>query len=80
MPEEEDPRPPACQSRRKILYPDEESAWADVPARTRRYHKPLRPYYCEDCDGWHLTSHPRDINGEPEWTLDDLVRKWNAKV
>lgn len=48
----------ACTS--KARYDTREDA--EEAARTSRFsgRKTLRVYRCDYCDGWHLTSHPRD--------------------
>lgn len=47
---------------RKRRYPSRVAAENSAEYLTF-FHEDRRlfPYHCELCDGWHLTSHPRDV-------------------
>ena len=41
----------------KLCFPTEKAAFGFLKFNEGEYEKELRPYYCECCCGWHLTSH-----------------------
>lgn len=48
---------PKCNSTGKVRFPSSEDAMSVVRAKTRNAkRKESRAYYCEFCDGFHLTS------------------------
>jgi hypothetical protein len=46
----------SCLSKRR--YPSEQKAWIARSRYARAYRSLQRPYYCEQCGGWHLSSRP----------------------
>jgi hypothetical protein len=45
---------------RKTRYKDEGSARVAARKLQRSATRHIYVYHCELCDGWHLTSHPKD--------------------
>lgn len=57
-----------CAATEKVRFDTEDEAWVAlvriaITGTTRR--KPVRPYHCTACDGWHLTGLERwvDVDG-----------------
>jgi hypothetical protein len=47
-----------CEKTEKMSYPSKIDAVTAAASMTRSKARALRPYYCGDCAGWHLTRMP----------------------
>lgn len=56
------PPPPPPRMCSKTIYPKKKDAVTMMNARLRGHNAPpqLRPYYCDQCGGWHLTRKELD--------------------
>ena len=60
-----------CHAARKLKLLFESKSKAENCVKFNGNGLPLKPYYCETCMGWHLTSQNRKRNNR--WYIDTIV-------